>query len=1470
MKFQINDFSKFADLKKALKEKNVTDKTINSIEKAVRSGFVFKTAEDFSAFNLAAADIRVLSDLVVFDPPPANPNPTPTPTPSGIRTFLYFFKPSGEEALFHSYQFIINYVQTDGLKVSEAFPIEDNRMVMADLDLSVISSSFPIAYQVKTATGENTEIQFDTPGTTFSDTLEVQKSALAGASFNVKVLALNLPSNPDIIKSYQIKGKLIIMDEEKLDGYKVVIMAAVEKNAEGNPDFVPVAFAQTETNGYFLTSLLAFHQPEDIFKVLAAKALISNESEEHEFPIKLVKTTVTPETGDVIERTMLPQRLIIVINSDEEEKNKDCNCNSCEELNFLEKKVFEEYDYYSIVRTTEPAIIADVIEEEEDIDLNDIFGDGGKVPISVFRDYLSKANYTSLLNTDNNSTLRSAVNTNLSAASPINFSMNLNKALLSNLLVKHKIGTFVKGKNKRQFKGRSYLNPQNQIDWDDEPTIYQAASIAHGHLLHFKQEWMPDGYSIGDLLYSLPLAPGQKKQIAVLDWARRESAASSQQLDYQEVLNNSLVRDRDINEVVSATLSENIKANSSASTSSLAGGLGGAIVGAFTGGLASGVLGISGGKSSSGSSASQSSRRDSTASSLQSLRDKTNQASAFVRSQRATVIQTVTQGETVEATSESVANYNHCHAITIQYFEVLRHFTIRNRLAGVQECLFIPLQISPFTLEKTLRWRTALSSAISNRRLQKGFDAIERIQNEKENSSNYYDSIGYPKKYYAEEAIDFYTGELTLEFTFFSTQDGRPDSDMINFFRLFLLDLSAITRILRKEELASMVGPRTIEFLLNSIKIETDKGTDLKLDLSLLNSFRPNARMLVSLRQTASTSRSIRRELIEGINIKFDPSGMSTTDKELFDKLHNKFLKVTVKSGSLRYRTKNLSGNLFNGRIDNDLFADGDHVFIPVFLQGEELRNPRGEDIEAANLLLNHLNENLEGYHTWIWRTMTPERRYMLLDGIIAPGKANGRSVASVVENRIIGIAGNSLIMPVAPGFQLDPTIDENFDMYAQYFTEEEEPSRLSLPTKGVYAEAVMGKCNSCEVIDDTRFWRWEESPIPDSPTTPILPINTDTRRSDVQTIQPMEFPNSVLNIQNPPTAPDPTGLAGMLSLIGKGDSFRDLTGLNQNQLNALQGLQKAFDTAQSFGKEASNILQSQTAMKLLEDAKRKGIIDNEQAKQKGGEILDKANSDPQASKLQESLKMLNELQKQGKISPETGTATIESLLKNMMDSGAAKSSMLNEELTKLMQKAKETGKDIKVERPDEKLEIGNPESNNQQPSFPVDKIVNGFFSTVMHNKNSAWAAAVTMLMSYKQKKPFTIAEALESIDVKWKTKFENDQLPTAVEFNELIIDAGIFGLKELPDFDNLFSMLVDGPLAVLTDYSLSVLDQEVKVEHFVLVVGLNGDRNKMEQMMVLMYDPVDGVFRREVLQEFEKRVKASSEKFEFKVLQNQ
>src|SRR5205823_2129234 len=117
---------------------------------------------------------------------------------------------------------------------------------------------------------------------------------------------------------------------------------------------------------------------------------------------------------------------------------------------------------------------------------------------------------------------------------------------------------------RKNYPGRADLNTQNPVDWDETPTFYQATTIAHGHLLHFKQVWRADGYSLGDLLYSLPLAPGQKKQVAVIDFDRRDVAARTQQLTEQERLSAALTRDRDISEIISSTLNESSRGGSHA------------------------------------------------------------------------------------------------------------------------------------------------------------------------------------------------------------------------------------------------------------------------------------------------------------------------------------------------------------------------------------------------------------------------------------------------------------------------------------------------------------------------------------------------------------------------------------------------------------------------------------------------------------------------------------------------------------------------------------------------------------------------------------------------------------------------------------------------------------------------------------------------------------------------------------------
>src|SRR5262249_17828824 len=156
-----------------------------------------------------------------------------------------------------------------------------------------------------------------------------------------------------------------------------------------------------------------------------------------------------------------------------------------------------------------------------------------------------------------------------------------------------------------------------------------------------------------------------------------------------------------------------------------------------------------------------------------------------------------------------------------------------------------------------------------------------------------------------------------------------------------------------------------------------------------------------------------------------------------------------------------------------------------------------------------------------------------------------------------LGIVGNSLVMPVAPGIRLDRLNDIQVKDHDGNSKGEDElleayrplipnpTTRISVPTRGVFAESVMGRCNACEKIDNSRNWKYWEHPLPDEPTA-IEPISMTSRAQPVQnpTASPMAQPivNQVVN--SIPTAPDPSGLNKMLDVLGNQNSFRDLTGI--------------------------------------------------------------------------------------------------------------------------------------------------------------------------------------------------------------------------------------------------------------------------------------------------------------------------------------
>jgi competence ComEA-like helix-hairpin-helix protein len=1033
--------------------------------------------------------------------------------------------------------------------------------------------------------------------------------------------------DPDFGKPARLKGRVIDEAGRRQVAQAQVVIWAAEKEAPAAADFRALMVVETDPMGHF-------SGPWPRGRFSSAHGAVSLGREPVSVPIHLEKDK------------SFPQSVILPVDLDtvpvEDKSDSDCGCGTGEvvprdpDMGDLTRadgtystdpglgrcvdftkpdRTLEEFTYSYVVRTTEPLIKGLTLKEPTKIDISAIAGLLARQQPAA-RNLLASAGVATELGDGEALMMKKPSLPQLPtdridarllhtlSRDPDGFSLT-QVAAAANLTIHGDILRII-GQTIGRQPGRTKLTGEQPVDWDDEPTIYQATSIAHGHVLRFKQEWVADGYSMGNLLYSLPLAPGQKKQIAIVDWERRESAGRTESISESESLEAMVSRDRDINEIVNATVNESVRGGSSASTGSFAAGLG---IGAILGPVG-GLLGIGGGTSSASSSAWQNSSRGTAANALNQLRDRTVQSASAVRSQRSSVVTTVRQGERVMATTETVANYNHCHAITIQYFEVLRHMLVRQRLTDVQECLFVPLMMSRFTSDKTLRWRNTLAGTVADRKLRAGFDALDRIH-------SHYVGSDLPTGSYADQLLDYMEGDLMLRFELARPKDKDdgfdasawgflshllPSISPSEFHKQYLKDQAFKDRIFL-QELAPKIASAFVQTMRFFAVSPSNVKTALPVDATLVPDFVNDRPLYVSLRLSASLPAMTRKD-VQYIEIS-DVSGVINLP---FFQLLPAGSRVMVESANIRYRTKYSSGQLVrDGHVMNDLVG-GDTVRMFTPLTSQELRNPREEDKELSRKLLDHLNENIERYHHALWWRMSPDRRYMLLDGFEAPA-SGGRSVASVVENELIGIVGNSLVMPVARGFHLDPTFRQNerepIDLIEHYQPNTPiEPSRLAIPTRGVYAEAVMGACNSCETKEEQRFWRWEESPLPDSPPA-ILPTSTDTRRAAPPDLTAKDFAAPIIAMQNAPAAPDPTGLSAAMGLLGTPGLFKDITGLEGNQRNAAEALKNAFDTAQFFGGKAADLaLQAKMnkdidkAMRTIQTAKQQGLISKEQASQ--------------------------------------------------------------------------------------------------------------------------------------------------------------------------------------------------------------------------------------------------------------------------------
>jgi hypothetical protein len=656
----------------------------------------------------------------------------------------------------------------------------------------------------------------------------------------------------------------------------------------------------------------------------------------------------------------------------------------------------------------------------------------------------------------------------------------------------------------------SAVDPKRPITSIDVPQKLETAFV-----LEFSQRWYPVGHSIGQLLYSLPLAPCESVNLAVIDWAREDQLLRQDNVTASESLLHNQRRDRTIDETVNSTLQENqdgwslLGGGAHADSNSAAADLT-SVVG-FPLRLASAAANLF---SLGGGVAHTSGTRNLTADSLQSLHDNIVQQTSVIRSLSSTVIVQSTQRESNVVQTRMVTNHNHCHALTMQYFEVLRHFKVVTSYEQRRRVVLIPYGLFAFDRTGALRFKTILENVLLEQELRPCFDAVLRL----EIGSDAYDTSNALPTPPAATHADYFSG----------TQSLTVAANAIK-----------VTGLL--------IGPGS------SVQVAaTGEGIRFKYDLG--GGSGPGGQPQVA--QLPFPGQGLHEyALLAQVGYDFYEVGTGAT--------------FTAKNGGpLRFQFNDWKLDDNSGSATVELAVALPDVPPPPtapIAPPKPFANSPKTDAVLERALLQHLNSNLGFYNRAVWLLQDPTERRLLL----AESLRSRPDILDAIDDTPLAFSGSYL------AYGLNVAEDLEQQRASDDMANPTEHSIVSLPTHGIFGEAMLGSCNACEVRDVTRFWNWEESPCAPPPSIEGIrpgPLGQAT------TATPAALPGPVVQITQPAPAPDPVGLAAALRVLGTSNIFRDLSGLQDvsRLLDRLaSGAVTSVGEAQSLARQAQTSLQS-------------------------------------------------------------------------------------------------------------------------------------------------------------------------------------------------------------------------------------------------------------------------------------------------------
>jgi hypothetical protein len=756
--------------------------------------------------------------------------------------------------------------------------------------------------------------------------------------------------------------------------------------------------------------------------------------------------------------------------------------------------------------------------------------------------------------------------------------------------------------------------------------------IAFGALLTFNQSWYTQGVTLGQLLHSTSLAPGESTRVAVVDWSRKSRAGQTEVTNEIDDLSNDMEQNRSISEVTHAVANEAQGGFSSSDTNSTSTQKGTSTAGEISGGLIGSLFGgpsfSMGTTSSEATSASHAEsysnswgNREIGSDMMQRINDRTHQHAHSSRSRRASVVKEVSQSEHEEVSTRVITNYNHMHALTIQYYEVVQLYRVELKLAKADRVVFIPVQLVDFNNDDTIRrFQRVLATNALSFAMRDALFNLDVIEITPDENTPFTILGGGNLKGFLSEA-----SKTRLDLT-------RSTTALRNLGGAGLASPGASPSI-ASAPAAATASPQPAAATAAGAGATTAAATTAAASASLAAAASPAITKLqldkaVPVMQQVShglwatdqiarisglLNRLVLRPSSSAIYLPTDVSieggAVSASGAALGIVFH------TIQGGTITSinndsplpLTDITRIGLLGSSSERDVSAtitltlNRNGVRFPLELPAVTVaKGTAGEtrvvQVKAGGINANirqHLNDNKMHYSQAIFRSLDTTQIAMLLSGYgVDVGGGKMVPVSQVIEPKPIRYIGNYLAFKMSSGL-LD---DERWSAWLKDHniiignTKEEI---VPLGSGGVFAEAVLGRSNAAEKLDITRFWNWQDSPIPLQPTE-IAAIQTGSRATN-EDVKPGNLSTPIINITSPSHLPDPVGTSAILSAIQNGNMFRDMSGLQATIGLAQAALQATAAGATSAGQQAGtnmqNHLQAQTERMRIAADLAKSVI---------------------------------------------------------------------------------------------------------------------------------------------------------------------------------------------------------------------------------------------------------------------------------------